>query len=249
MFHQKGIYYRVFSGSQNLWRQEGPKKTSSKSDFQGLILELHERAKMLQFCHMSLWGRHCEDSLHHCRSLCEQFTLSENWVLVSDLRQIPLIDATRITSATSVCREVRKCHFGFCGFSGFRKRHSRNRIDAQQAIHSLQCKRAGDEHESHHLSDRCYPSFLALVSFKLRQKLQRDKRQRSIPPNLYLSKNGSEYSCGSSDSPSLQPLMSGWCHHLVTPRTPQVLEELSDLDSKVSLPGLQDLRSRPESLR
>ena len=167
------------------------------------------------FCHMSLWGRHCDDSLHHCRSLCEQFTLSENWVLVSDLGQIPLIHATRITSATSVCREVRKCHFGFCAFSGFRKRHSRNRIDAQQAIHTLQCKRAGDERESHHLSDRCYPSFSALVSFKLRQKLQRDKRQRSIPPNLYLSKNGSEYSCGSSDSPSLEPLTPGRYHLLV----------------------------------
>ena len=46
-FIRKGFII-VFSVSQNLWRQEGPKKTSSKSDLQGLILELHERAKMLQ---------------------------------------------------------------------------------------------------------------------------------------------------------------------------------------------------------
>lgn len=135
-------------------------------------------------CHVSLWGRRCDGSVRLSCSLCEQSTLSENWALVSDLRQIPLIDAARITSATPACKEVGKCHFGLCGFSVFRKRHTRNRIDAQQAIHTLQCRRAGDKHESHHLSDSCLPSSSPLISFKFRHKLQRDKMQRSIPPNL-----------------------------------------------------------------
>lgn len=104
--------------------------------------------------------------------------LSGNWILTSNLRQVYLIGATKFTSPTLAARESKNVTLAFAA-SLVQEEAPEVRIRAQQAIHIIRLRGAGNEHEPGNLSDRCYAlTFLPINSFKVKKWLQRANHKR-----------------------------------------------------------------------